>query len=648
MLQSIRDRATGMFAWVIVILLIVPFALWGIQEYLGGGTAINVANVEGTTISRNTLNSQVDLQLRGEKDRPEGEELKKFRRDTLDKMIQEELLYKAAVDSGLTVHEALVVDKIRNNPNFQVDGAFSQQRYEELLRFNSLDPTGYQATLARELLIQQYIGGILNTGFVTTQEVNELLKLQGRQLELSYIQIPLEKYKQNLSVTDEQIEKYYQEHEQNFVTPEKVRLNYLLLSSESIQKQINLSEQQLQEYYQVHKDSFTTLEQRQVAHILIEKKSPSDKEDSPSAQQQIEKVYAELQQGTDFSEMAKKYSDDPGSANLGGDIGFLEPGIMPAGFESAVNELQVAEYSKPVETNLGYHIIKLLAIKPATNKSFAEARDDVKKTMAADRAENLFLDQKEVLYNLTFENPESLEIAARDLDLEIKTTPWFGRNGLEADKFLSDPNVLAAAFSNDVFSDGNPGRSINSRLIELKPLPGATGEQVAVVRLADYQPSQPQKLQEVKAEIRTTLANKLASEAMNNDMQSWLKQIQDGADMQQLAQQQSVLYKDAGWIGRGEQGYDPILLSSAFKTPKKSQAKASYSTSVTIEGDGVIYAVKGIKDGEVKAEDPMRNFMSQFMQRSQTTAELAAFIAQLKAQADIEIFEERLSSEDIL
>jgi len=266
--------------------------------------------------------------------------------------------------------------------------------------------------------------------------------------------------------------------------------------------------------------------------------------------------------------------------------------------------------------------------------------------MKKQQAETLFLDRKEALYNQTYENPDSLEVASTQLSMKVNTTDWFTRSGLKGNSIAADPRVLEAAFSNDVFAEGDPSKSLNSKLIELKAKSEDTVSRVVVVRLSDYQASQSQALDTVKNEIKNTLLNKQANKNMDADMQAWLKLLNEGADIETLGKEKSLLYKPAGWLGRVDQGYDSAMLTAAFKAPRPEKDKISYTTTKTTKGDGVIVAIKGMQKGEVKKDDPMRNFMSQFMQRTQSTAELASFVAELKTQADIQIFETRLNNED--
>ncbi len=646
MLQSIRDRATGVFAWVIVILLIVPFALWGIQEYLGGGSAIVVAKVNDVEISRNALNTQVDRSLRGNKDRPEGSALVAYRRNVLDQMIQEEVLHQAAEERGLRVHEAAIAQQVQSNTAFHVDGEFDQQRYEELLRYNNLVPAEYQQMLARNLVLEEIVGGIQQSSFVTASEIDQMQELQNRKLNIAYLQLPIKQYRDAIEITEEEIKEYYQQHEQNFVTAEKVILDYLLVDSRDIEKELKFTDEQLRQYYEDNKDSFVTPEQRQVAHILAEIPGAKKEDDVAAAQKRINEVYERLQQGEDFAKLASTESDDAGSAAQGGDIGILESGTLDEAFEQAANQLGKGEYSKPVRTEFGFHIIKILDIKPGTNKLFADVRQDVQKMYARQQAENIYLDRKESLYNLTYENPGSLDVAARELELTIKKTGWFSRTGNKDDEIAGDRKVIDAAYSGDVFANGNPSRSLNSKIIELKAQTNDASERVVVVRLSDYQPSKSQAIDEVRDEIRNTLLNKKAGASMDADIEGYLKQLREGADMEQLGKDKSLTYKAAKWVGRNESAYDPALLKAAFKAAKPEEGKTSYASAKTLKGDGLIAAIMGVQQGEAKKDDPSRNFMGQIMQRMRSSEEVAAAIADLKEQADIKIFDSRLANDD--
>jgi len=646
MLMSIRDRASGFFAWVIVILLIIPFALWGIQEYLGGGTAVNVAIVNDLEISRNMLNTQVDSELRGKKERPEGKALVAYRKQTLEKMIQEELIYQAAVKQGFRVNEAVIAQQIKSNSAFFVDGKFDQARYEDLLRYNGLSPSGYQSRLARDMLTQQYVGSILASSFVTSSEIDHLLEQQGRKLDLAYMEVPFKKYKDEVKVTDEQVSVYYNERKRNFMTPEKIKLDYLLLSPKDIESEIKHTDAQLLQFYLDNKDSFITPDQRQVAHILFEVADDKDAGSVVKAEQQANEVYEMLQKGETFDQLAKKYSADAGSASNGGDIGMLEAGTLDKAFEDVAAKLKKGEYSKPVKTAFGYHIVKVLDIKLGENKPFEEVKSDIESKFKKQQAESLFYDRKEALYNQTYENPDSLEIASEALGIKIKTSAWFTRAGLPKDDALSDSKVISAAFQGDVFAAGDVAKSLNSKLIEITSKDKKRLNSVVVVRLSDYQASQQQAIDTVKAEIIKTLATKTARKAMDADVNTYLAQVREKGSLEMLAKDKSLMYADLSFVGRVGSKHDSLMLSAAFKAPKPEKDKINYTSATTSKGNAVIIAIKGLQKGKVSADDPARPFMNQFMQRMLSSDELSAFVKELKSQADIKLFETRLNNDE--
>jgi len=646
MLMSIRDRASGVFAWVIVILLIIPFALWGIQEYLGGGTAVNVAIVNDLEISRNMLNTQVDSELRGKKERPEGKALVAYRKQVLEKMIQEELIYQAAVKQGFRVNEAIIAQQIKSNSAFFVDGKFDQARYEDLLRYNGLSPSGYQSRLARDMLTQQYVGSILASSFVTSSEIDHLLEQQGRKLDLAYMEVPFKKYKDEVKVTDEQVTAYYNERKRNFMTPEKIKVDYLLLSPKDIESEIKHTDAQLLQFYLDNKDSFITPDQRQVAHILFEVTDDKDAASAVQAEKQANDVYEMLQKGETFDQLAKKYSADAGSATNGGDIGMLEAGTLDKAFEEVAVKLKKGEYSKPVKTAFGYHIVKVLDIKLGENKSFEEVKSDIEAKFKKQQAESLFYDRKEALYNQTYENPDSLEIASEALGIKIKTSAWFTRAGLPKDDVLSDSKVINTAFQGDVFAAGDISKSLNSKLIELSAKGKKRLSSVVVVRLSDYQASQQQAVETVKAEIIKTLANKTARKAMDADVNTYLEQVRKKGSLNALAKEKSLVYTDLGFVGRAGSKHDSMMLTAAFKAPKSEKDKISYTSTIIGNGNAAIIAIKGLQKGMVSADDPARPFMNQFMQRMLSSDELNAFVKELKSQADIKLFETRLNNDE--
>jgi len=646
MLMSIRDRASGLFAWVIVILLIIPFALWGIQEYLGGGSAINVAVVNDLEITRTALNTKVDSELRGKKERPEGKQLEAFRKQVLNSMIQEEVLYQAALDKGFRINEALIAQQIRLNSAFLVDGKFDQSRYEDLLRYNGMTPSSYQAMLARDMITQQYVGSILQTSFVTPSEIDRLLELQGRKLDLVYMEVPFKAYLDTVKIKDEQVSAYYNERKLNFMTREKIKLDYLLLTSKDIESEVKYTDKQLRQYYEDNKDSFVTPEQRQIAHILFEVPDVTKADDIAKAEKQANDVYNMLQKGDDFAVLAKKYSADAGSASQGGDIGMLEAGALDKSFDEAAVKLKKGEFSKPVKTAFGFHIIKVLDIKAGTNKSYADVKPDIEARYKKQQAESLFYDRKEALYNLTYENPDSLEIASQELGIKIKTSDWFTKAGLLPGSAIADPKILSAAFEGDVFASGDVAKSLNSKLIEINSKDKKGLPSVVVVRLSAYQASQQQPLETVKAEIIKTLATKAARKLMDADVAAYLKQAQKQGSLETLAKEKSLSYKTLGFVGRLGNKLDPMMLSAAFKAPKPEKGKVVYVSANGRSGDAYVVAIKGIEKGKVSKDDPSRPFMSQFMQRLLSSTELAAFVEELKAKADIKLFETRLSNDE--
>jgi peptidyl-prolyl cis-trans isomerase D len=645
MLQAIRDKATGFFAWIIVVLLIIPFALWGIHEYFGGGSAVLVAKVNDTEISKNDLGRQVDLELRGQKKRPSGAEEVKFRQKVLDRMIREELLIQAAMSRGFQIHEGILAARIQRDTTFHKDGHFDQKYYEALLRNNGLTPKGYEYQVGRSMLIQQYLASILNSAFVTSTELNSMLSMQGRKIDISYFVLPRKKLVEGIKITDQQIRDYYDKNKAKFFTDEKVKLKYLLLDLDTIAKTIKFTEEQLQTYYESNKRLFTLKEQRKVAHILVELKQGATDKDIQTAQKKVEKIYAELKAGADFAALAKKYSDDAGSSGLGGSLGVVEPGTLDQSFDIAVASLKKGQFSQPVKTSLGFHIIKLEDVLPGKQKTFEQVREELVRMYRKEKAERIFADQAEKLYDLTYENPESLEVAARELSLPILESGWISRK--DAGKgVLADPKVVAAAFSDEVLAGGDLSRAVNSKLIEVTTGPKTTLYPNVVVRVSDYKPSKQKPLDAVQEEIRNLLLQQAAREILNKKADELIARLNKGEKLDLIAKENNLKIQQTGLVTRGERKLDAKMLVAAYKTPVPYDGKPSYGSAVTMSRDLALFRVNKVQDGEVKPDDPARKFVSQIMRNMIGNAEVEALIESLRKKADITIFKERLNPDN--
>jgi peptidyl-prolyl cis-trans isomerase D len=648
MLQTIRDRATGWIAWAIVILLIIPFALWGIQEYFRGGSEVNVAEVGGVSISRIALDNAVDQALRQTKDRPQGKAMEQLRQSVLNSLIQEEVLVQAAANAGMRVSDAELAQVIRSVPAFQRDGKFDRDLYVRLLRANGLTVEGFEARQKREMLSRQLSSGVVNSAFVTGKELDYVTRLWERKIDLAYLTLPVKRFESGVEIKDEQVANYYDQHHDEFMTPARVKLSYLKLDVKEMEKNVKVTDKELRAQYEEQKASFSVPEQREASHILIAVDDKADKAAVEAAKKKAEDIRKQILAGESFAAMAKKYSDDPGSAGKGGDLGLIDRGTMDKAFEKAVFALPEGEISEPVRTPFGFHIIKVTKIKPAHEKTFEEVRPVLEKDYRRQQAENQFYDQSQTLDDLSYENPTTLDVAAAQLGLQIQETGWITRKGA-ADGIGSYPAVVAAAFSSDVLAGGDLSHAVNSKMIELKQGAGNSDQvpPVVVIHLKEYERSKLRPLDEVRGQITDKLRAEAARDKAREVAGQWVAKLNGGEDLKALAKENDLKLTEAGYVGRNDAKHDSAIVRAAFKMKKPSGGKAAFESLELPSGDVAVFAVSAVQDGDpAKVSEQTRKFLEQFVTVTTASSEMKDLLDNLRKEADVTIYADQLKPAD--
>jgi peptidyl-prolyl cis-trans isomerase D len=405
MLQSIRDNAQGWLAWVIVGLISIPFALWGIHEYLGPNADTAVAKVNGQELSQQEFTEHYRRMLRQVRNFQPDREIDeaKLKQSTLDQLIEDELMVQTSVNHGLRVGDALLAARIHAFPFFQEEGRFSEALYQQALQAQGLPALAFEEQMRRSLLNDQLRNGIQQSALLSSADAAALDRLQEQQRQISYLLIPAEKFAGQIEVGEEDIGQYFEAHKSEFFTPEKVSIDYVELSDADLAAKLSVDEAMLQARYEEQKAHFTTQPEWHAAHILIKSET-----DEAAAKKQAEELAQRARAGEDFTELAKQFSADTGSAPNGGDLGFFSPGAMVKPFEDAVAAMQPGEISAPVQSRFGYHVIKLIEAKPARTREFEEVREELRETLQAELADTEFYNQQENFSNLAFEHPDNL------------------------------------------------------------------------------------------------------------------------------------------------------------------------------------------------------------------------------------------------
>ncbi|MEW6354120.1 MAG: SurA N-terminal domain-containing protein [Pseudomonadota bacterium] len=629
MLQTIRDRAQGWLAYIIIGLLIIPFALWGIQEYASNEADVNVARVDDVNISQRDFQRSYEQQrermrtLLGENAALLDET--RIKQSVLDGLIRTELLRRFTGELGLRVSDAQLAQQIQSMPEFQSNGQFSRATFSELLRRQGLTPERFESLVRATLLTEQLNSGITSTAMITRTQLDEAIRLKNQQREIGYLVLPWSNFKKDVTVDEAAVMRYYEDNRERFVTPEQVRVEYVELAAQDLAAQVTVDEQELRKLYDEQRAAFTQEEQRRAGHILIK----SDK-NAEAAKAKAEELLKRLRAGEPFDKLAKENSEDAATAQQGGDLGFFGKGVMDKAFEDSVFALKTGELSGVVRSAFGFHIIKLTEIKPAQTQTFEQVRADLEKELRQRKAQQLFFEKAEPLANLVYEHPDTLAVAAKELGLTVKTSDLFGRHS--GGGIGADPKVVSAAFSEDVLT-----RGFNSEPIDI-------GEnRRVVVRLKEHKPAAPRALAEVKQEITEQLLTEAAQQKAEAAAQAIEKRLRAGEDAQAIAKDYQVQWQKIGPLGRDATSADPAIVRAAFALGKPAANRAAVGGTRLASGDYAVIAVFAVKEGSpASVESAARLAMQRQLQRSQAGQEYENFVAELRNEAEITIHQDKL------
>jgi peptidyl-prolyl cis-trans isomerase D len=376
MLQFIRDRAQSWIAWVIVGLIIVPFALWGVNQYAGGGQEPVAVSVDGNEITEREIQNGY-YQQKQRLQQMFGDNLpanffseERLKKQVLEQKIEERVVFGAAVDAKMAIGNRALVQTIHEHEAFQQDGKFSDAVYERLLTQSGMPPGTFEEQLRRDMVLQQYRQSILQSDFNTPLENKNEQLLKSQTRDMGFVKVKADNFISNVEASDAEQRSYYENNQSQFSKPEMVSVKYIELKLSDISKDISIDAQEVQDRYESQKINYRTEEERSASHILIELAEDASDADSASTLERITSIRNDIVNGvSDFASMAKEHSADPGSATDGGALGFFGRGVMDPAFEESAFSLKLGEISEPVRSQFGYHIIKLDDTRGGTTKS---------------------------------------------------------------------------------------------------------------------------------------------------------------------------------------------------------------------------------------------------------------------------------------
>ncbi|MGR5278837.1 peptidylprolyl isomerase [Vibrio rotiferianus] len=615
MMDRLREGVNSIAIKIILGLIILSFVFAGVGSYLTSGGNNAAAKVGNTEISR----GEFEMAYQNERNRMQAQfgdsfaqmladpaYVESFRKSVLDRMINDVLLDQQAESLGLRISDAQIRTMILELPQFQSNGKFDQDVYQASLRRAGYSPDSFAEYMRSQLVREQLLNALQLSEFTLPGEVQAEGKLFTQTRDIRTITINLDDFAKHVELTDEEIQDYYKANPDNFTRPEQVKVAYIELSAEELKKQIQVSDADVKQYYDEHLDKYSSEEQRRVAHILVEG------DDEAKAQA----ILDELNGGADFAKLAEEKSDDFGSAENGGDLGWIERDVMDPAFEEAAFALKnVGDTTGLVKSDFGYHIIKLEELKDSVAKPFTEVAAEIKKEMVAQKAVDQFYELQSELEKVAFEYPDSLDDASQAVGQTVKTTDFISQ--VDAPEVLKNPAVMQAILSPEVKEDG-----LNSEAIEVAP------EHIIVVRVEDARDETVLPLEQVKEQVVTELSRVKGEQQALTLGDKVVESLQAGDDA--ILAENKLAFGEQESIDRRSP-----LASTVFAMAKPTEGKPVFGQSKDFAGNIVIIeldAVTAELDGELEQQVAMQ------MLRSSAQQDLASVVSVLRANTDIEYF----------
>lgn len=634
MLQAIRDRVTGIVAIFVLGLLAVPFLFFGLDSYMRGVPQDAVAVVGDAEISasefqtsfaqyRSRLRQQLgDRYSELETNQPD------VRREHLEDMIDQLLLRQYAEELGLRVSDRAIADIIRDIPAFQIEGQFNPDIYQQSLRGAGETPRSFERSLREDIQTRLIPQAVAESAVVTETEVDRMISLQRQTRRASMIQVPAEQFREQVQVSDADVESYYQDNIDTFTTEERVRLAYVELQPESLIEEASLSEEELRQRYESAQQRYLTPEARRASHILI---TPAGAGDSEAAEALAQELSERIAESESFEDLAAEYSDDPASAEQGGDLGWIEPEDMVAPFEDALYGLgESGDVSEPVKTQFGWHLIRLDEIRPPQGMSFEEARPEILEDHLQRQREELYIELSERMVDLVYADDSSLEPVAEELGLEVKDTGWLTRDGAE-EGIAANEEVMQAAFSDLVLLD-----EAVSDPIEIER------NHMVAIKVIEHQPAEPRPLDEVSEQIRQRLVAQRSRQMAEERAEALEKRVtSDDATLESLAEAEGLELLSEESLSRRDFQQGPSFLRELFRLPSPGE-KPTLHVLPRLNGYAVV-RLEDVKPGNpTEAGESEREMMRRQLRSTRTQEALEGLLARLREETDISVVEDRL------
>ncbi len=626
LMQKIRIWATGWIAGAIMGLIIITFAVWGIN-FADQGSEPVVASVNGEDIklrqfqqAYNNFREQMQ-KYTGKSLAPAEEEL--LKRQTLDKLIQDEVINQAAVDNGLQISNSTIRKTVRDIDVFTGENGFDRVNYERGVMQLGMTPAMFEHQLRLELMANQLQGAVTNSAFVSEKEAVWLTRISKQTRDLSYVILPADELKDSIEIDDGAIEEYYARTSEGLSEPEQVKIAYLELSVETLAEEIVASEEDLRIYYDDNKDKYDVEEQRKVNVIDIKLSPEAEDEEVELATGKAEKMRALIVSGISFTEVAEKHDDGLEPDMLVSEHGYLARGVLPKEIDELVFTMDQGELSRVERTDRGLHIFRVENIKGGVKNTFENSRELVEKDYKRSEAEYKYFDLADKLVNLAYEHADSLEVASEEIGVEIQESDFFSRDN--ASELMAEPKVLAASFNQEAIKSGQ-----NSDAIELN------NNHIVILQVVEFLPAKKKSLEIVKEEITQILKSEQASKLQQEEGQKILEQLKQGSDLSQVAESLGFEWKQADAVNRDAVSVNRKILRTAFKLGKPADNGFTFAGTEIGKEDYAVVAVSKFGYPDILLDEDIDKTKSMLLQ-SKASDEWSSVVDALMDKASTSI-----------
>ncbi|MCI3951381.1 MAG: peptidylprolyl isomerase [Burkholderiales bacterium] len=614
------------------VFLIPPFLFFGVDRLDRPGGSETVADVGDFRITQQEFaralreRQEAIQRLTGGRASAELLDSAELRGEVLEALVRRQLLLGRAVRAGLTVSDSHLQGTIGELPAFQSDGKFSFDLYQQYLRSQGMAPVAFEAKVRQDLLLGQLDDAFGETSFVPRTVIELLTRISEQQREISVSTITPDRFTSQVKLAPDAAKQYYDSNPNEFRIPEQVRVDYVALSMEALMSRISIDPSELRKYYDEHRGQFEAKQERQASHILIAIDAAASAEEKRKAREKAEELSNQLKANPGrFAELAKQHSQDPGSAANGGDLGFFGRGAMPKTFEDTLFAMKPGEVSEPVETQYGFHVIRLTNVKGGETRSFEDARSQIETELKRQRAGRRFAEMAEQFNNIVFEQSDTLQPAAELAKESVRQSGWITREHAP-DQILNNPKLRQAVFSEDVIANKR-----NSPVVEVTP-----GVLVAA-RLLEHKPAAMQPFAEVAAAIEKKLTLQRAAQLAAQEGRQQVEKLKQGGEAE-------VKWGTAQLVGRAEaKGYSEAVLRQTFRV---DTAKLPAYAGIDMPNGGyTLIRVSRVVEPE-KIDSERRKQVAEALRRLRGQEAMLAYVESLKQKNAVRISKELIRKKE--